>query len=340
MIRFALIGAGWRAEFYVRIAKLMPEAFFLTSVLVRNPQKGREFAKRHSVRVVNDLDSLLKDSPEFVVVSVRKGCGPEVILPLCEQGIPVLTETPPAYSLGSLAALWREVSRLHGDVQVAEQYLYQPLYSAWDEALRQNMIGEVTNLSLSSVHGYHAAAIIRHCLKTGFEDCCLWGKRYTFPVTKTGGRAGMCFDGEVVQANRDRMTFEFQNGKTAFFDFDGTQYHSSIRTRQLNIQGTRGEIDDLTIRCLDQENRPIRQTLRRIDQGVWNNQEWSHFGITLGAELLYRSPFPTARLNDDELAVATCLLKMHEHLNHGGECYPLAEALQDTYLSLKMEEAL
>ena len=33
-IKYALIGSGWRAEFYIRIAKMIPERFELTAVLV------------------------------------------------------------------------------------------------------------------------------------------------------------------------------------------------------------------------------------------------------------------------------------------------------------------
>ena len=150
----------------------------------------------------------------------------------------------------------------------------------------------------------------------------------------------MVFDGEVVKCSRDRLTMEFDNGKTAFFDFsDPAQYHSFIRTRQLTIQGTRGEIDDLTIRYLNEKNIPVTQELNRIDLGVYGNQEWSHYAVMLGEEFLYRSPFDKARFNDDEIAVASCLVKMHEYVNGKEEFYGLADALQDMYLCLKMEEA-
>lgn len=33
-IRYGLIGSGWRAEFYIRIAKAVPEKFDLTAVLI------------------------------------------------------------------------------------------------------------------------------------------------------------------------------------------------------------------------------------------------------------------------------------------------------------------
>lgn len=34
-IRYAIIGSGWRALFYIRIAKALPEQFEVTGILVR-----------------------------------------------------------------------------------------------------------------------------------------------------------------------------------------------------------------------------------------------------------------------------------------------------------------
>ena len=41
-IRFGLIGSGWRAEFYIRIAKALPGIFDLTAVLIRDSEKGKK----------------------------------------------------------------------------------------------------------------------------------------------------------------------------------------------------------------------------------------------------------------------------------------------------------
>ena len=213
--------------------------------------------------------------------------------------------------------------------------------AAYETALKQGILGRVENMSLSALHGYHGVSMIRRYLNVGFGNAAVYGKRYHYDVTETYGREGMCFDGEVFSCPRDRLTFEFVNGTTAFFDFsDPAQYHSFIRTRQLNVQGVRGEIDDLTVRYLTPENVPVTQELKRIDLGVYGNQEWSHFGIMLGERLLYRSPFANARLNDDEIAVATCLQGMGTYLETGKDCYALRDALQDMYLCLTMDKAL
>jgi predicted dehydrogenase len=340
-ISYALIGSGWRAEFYIRIAQLLPERFVLTSVLVRDPQKGQAFSHKFGVPVVDTLDALLKTGPDFVVLSIKRGYVTDMLIELIRRGVPVLSETPPGESDEALTKLWSVSSKTKAKVQVAEQYFVQPLYAAWYQTIQDGLIGKVGNISISSLHGYHGVSIIRRYLGTGMQGCSIYGKRYAFDVTETSGREGMCFDGSVFSCNRDKLTFEFDKGGVAFFDFsDPAQYHSFIRTRQLNVQGDRGEIDDLTIRYLSAENVPVTTDLNRIDFGIYNNHEWSHFAIMLAERFLYRTPFINARLNDDEIAVATCLKGMGHYVETGEDFYSLRDAIQDMYLCLRMDEAL
>lgn len=105
-VKYAVIGSGWRAEFYIRIAKAVPEKFDLTAVLIRDEEKGRKFSEKFGVKVVNTVDTLMKDAPEFVVLAIKRGCVTDYLLELFEKGIPVLTETPPGESQEDLQKLW------------------------------------------------------------------------------------------------------------------------------------------------------------------------------------------------------------------------------------------
>ncbi len=62
-IRYGVIGSGWRAEFYIRIAKAVPDKFEITAVLIRDKEKGRAFSEKFGVAVVNSLDELMKERP-------------------------------------------------------------------------------------------------------------------------------------------------------------------------------------------------------------------------------------------------------------------------------------
>ena len=133
---------------------------------------------------------------------------------------------------------------------------------------------------------------------------------------------------------------QFENGKNAFLDFEGEQYFSQIRTRRWNVRGVRGEINDNTVRFLNASNQPIEQTLQRVDVGINNNSEWAHKGILFLDKQVYQNPFYPARMNDDEIAVASCLACMKNFTENGTEFYSLREAHQDTYLSFMLEQAI
>ena len=340
-IRFALVGSGWRAEFYARIARELPDQFELTGTWHHSPEKGEAWQRRFGGRVAARPEELLQDRPDFLVLSLTKPAIPEMLSELMDLEIPVLCETPPFTDLETGLQLWETACRKKAVIQVAEQYQDWPVCQAWKRIIEEGLIGKVSNMSISMVHSYHAASLIRFLLDTGFQNMKISGRRFYFPVQASESRGGIILNGKTEPAVRDRVTCEFEDGKVAFFDFGGIQYHTFIRTRHVNIQGDRGEIDDLTLRYLNAETLPITDRLVRRDFGPYNNNPMSHFGIMLGDRYLYRNPFSYARLNDDEIAIATCLVRMKRMLEgEKTEAYSLARAMQDAYIALEMEKAL
>jgi hypothetical protein len=75
----------------------------------------------------------------------------------------------------------------------------------------------------------------------------------------------------------------------------------------------------------------------RIETG---KQAGSIEAVYLGERAVYRNPFPGSGLPEDETALAVLLDGMEEYIRNGTERYPLADALQDAYLAILMEEAL
>ncbi len=337
--KFVMIGYGWRADFFYRIAKYLPDTFSICAAVLRTKERAREVAKKEGVFATDHLDEALATNPDFVVLCLPRAIVKDYLHILMEKDIPVLCETPPAKDIDELNALWELKEKYKGRVQVAEQYYVQPLYAAWLKVIEDGFLGQVSNMTLSSVHAYHAVSIFRKMLGVGFENCTIRAKQYEFDVTETGSRQGVLRTGKVKKATRQIATLEFESGKVGFLDFSGEQYASLIRTRRLNIQGHRGEINDMTLRYLNEKHIGVTMELNRIDDGIYNNKDWSHQGIMLGSSFVYENPFPRARLNDDEIAIATCLMNMKTYVTTGEGGYSLQEALQDTYIGFMIEEA-
>ena len=338
--RYIVIGYGWRADFFYRIARMLPEQFEICAGVLRTAERAEQVAAKEHVFATVNLEEALAQRPDFAVLCVPRGSVKEYLVRLMEKDIPVLCETPPAQDTEELRALWGETERLGGRIQIVEQYFQQPYYAGVLEIAGRGYLGTVNSVMLSALHGYHAVSMYRKLLGVGYENCRISGKRYTSDITVTNGREGFDRSGRIIKYERDWVSIVFEGGKTAFLDFAEEQYFSLIRARRWNIQGTRGEINDMTVRCLNRDNLPVNQEIQRIDVGLNNISEWSHEGMMFLDQRIYRNPFYPARLNDDEIAVASCLKRMKDYVDTGADFYSLREAAQDTYLSFLLEEAI
>lgn len=341
--RFALVGSGWRAAFYARLARKMPDLFQLTGTWLHRPENTPEWQKKYGGAVAALPEDLLKDRPDFLVVALNKQHAFPYIMSLLEADVPLLLETPPAVEAQHMIALWEAAKNRNAPVFVAEQYPDQPYFSAWKRAVDLGMLGTVSNMSVSMVHGYHAMALIRSFLNVRGENARITGCQHRFPVQKTGDRQGMILDGEIHQPARDQAVVTFDSGKTAFYDFSGEQYHSAIRFSHFGVQGDRGEIFDQRILCLNHQGYPVEEALVRRQRGMLDCSEYRLQGIMLGDRWLYENPYPGVPLGDDEIALAVCMQRMGQMVRGEktpGRAYYLTEALQDAYMALQMRQAI
>ncbi|HEY8721759.1 Gfo/Idh/MocA family protein [Pengzhenrongella sp.] len=162
--RFAVVGNGWRARFFLRMARLLPDRFAATGVVARSEERAAEVRREWGVPTASTVAGVVAiERPDFVVVAVPWAASAGVIRELVALGVPVLAETPPAPDAAGLRELWADVGA-SGLVQVAEHSPFMPAHAARLEALRRGLIGEVTSVQISSTHLYHAVAVIRAML--------------------------------------------------------------------------------------------------------------------------------------------------------------------------------
>jgi len=327
-IAFGLVGGGWRADFFERVATALPDRFRLTG--------------RYSLRVPTSsgsLDDLIAGNPAFVVLAVPWPATPVLLAELAERGIAVLAETPPAPDIAGLRAL-AALGRHGGRIQVAEQYQFQPLHAARLAIAAGGRLGSISQVQASVAHGYHGIDLIRRFLTIGDAPVMITARRFDSPVVAGPDRSGPPSSERIVNQEQVIATFDFGD-RLAVLDFSDEQYFSWIRGLRLLVRGERGEIDGTLVRWLGADSMPVRLTLERHDTGHDGNLEGLYLeGITAGAEWLYRNPFRPARLTDDELAVAACLAGMPAAIDGGPAVCSLADAAQDHYLNLLVGQAV
>ena len=338
MIRYAIIGTGWRSGFYVRLAGLCPDRFQLGCIYTRSPEKAESLRRETGLHYTSELNEIFEGSYDFVTVAIKRGFCREYVDALIKRDIPVLCETPPAESFEDLQSVYRDWKGAR--IQFVEQYFAQPLYATWLRAVRGGQLGRVESVNLSCIHGYHAASMIRLFLGTGMERFSIDACSTEEHVIETKSRAGEILGGDMLSYDRVRAMISFESGKTAFYDFSGPQYQSFLRQRHLNIRGDRGEIDDMLLEKLNSDGVPVTLNLDRYDLGRYDNKFHGLSRLTAGEQVLYDNPFKYYPLNDDEIALASILELMKKYVDTGESFYSLEETLQDTYISLAVDAAL
>jgi predicted dehydrogenase len=89
--QFVIVGGGWRAEFYLRVARACPEKFRVSGMLVRDAAKGEKLEEEWDVRTYRNMDDLFAAAkPLFAVVSVPRKVAPEILAELTLRRMPTL----------------------------------------------------------------------------------------------------------------------------------------------------------------------------------------------------------------------------------------------------------
>jgi predicted dehydrogenase len=335
---FAIIGGGWRAECFLRVAAALPGAFRVTGLFTRGEARRAVLASEFGVAAPASLDELFRSGPAFVVVATPWAVTPELLRDLTERGIPALAETPPAPDVAGLRALAPLASA--GRIQVAEQYRFQPLHAARLAVAASGRLGRISQARVSAAHGYHGVDLIRRFLELDAEPLTISAHRFISPIVAGPDRGGPPPEERIVESEQV-VAFLDAGDRLGVFDFTEDQYFSWIRATRVLVRGDRGELDDRRARWLLDHRTPVVVDLMRHDAGHDGNLEgFHHVGYTLGDEWVYRNPVVPARLSDDEIAVATCLARMGAWLEGGPDVCSLADAAQDHYLGLCIGEAV
>lgn len=334
MIKYGILGAGWRSEFYLRIADLMPNTFKVSGIYIRNKQKQEEFSEKYSVPIFDTLEQLLEADYDFIVSCVNKTGVCDTVRELANKNIPLLTETPIGTSNDEIDDFLREI-KPDWRVQVAEQFHFQPRNVAIKSVIESGILGEITQVQLSCCHDYHAASLIRFFLGTGDE--MPEASSFTLPdtVTRYNSRGGLLKEPQTVTAEEKFVVLRFKD-KTALYDFNYEQYFSDIRRSRILIRGTNGEISNDECTYL-KNGIPHSFTLQRNSYGT--NESLDGFtlvNITAEGKVVYENPFKGARLSDEEIAIATCLLNMKKYLDTGIPFYSLKDAVLDSKIFLSV----
>lgn len=311
-LSYIIVGSGFRAEYYARIARTYPQQF-RALFFCRSEEKAAKMYAETGIHATTSLQVCEDFQADFAVIAVNK----ENIADVCEEwvnlGYPVVSETPAGSSLEKLYRLWELHERKGARITVCEQYHRYPGLIAGLDAVSEGRIGTPYSAYLSLAHDYHGASLLRRMLLVQGDSFIMHGKRFCSPVVETDSRAGAITDGHSDLKNRDIVSIAFSSGKEAVYDFSGVQYRSFLRSRHIVVRGERGEWNDNLIYYIDEKNQPKREYLMPVIREKYSSldtQDLRDLRKTWQPELFLDT-------RQDEYAIATMLFDMRDYLAGG-----------------------
>ena len=339
-VRFGVVGVGWRAQFFLRLGRLLPQQVEVVGIVGHTAEKTAQMAARWELPAYGSMPELVAaQRPDFVVIAVPRPQTPALVRTSVELGVAALCETPPAPDLEGLRQLWHSVGA-SGLVQVAEQYALMPSHASRLALARSGAIGTITSVQVSSTHMYHAVALMRAFLGAPFETATANARTFVAPLVNPLVKDAWTDDDQPHDAKTIIATVDFGPGM-GLYDFTDNQWHNQLRSRRIVIRGSMGEIANDEVIRLVGPRTIVRSPLVRRQTGYdldLDGFDTDH--ISLGDTILYRNPFPGLRLSDEEIAIGTLLTAMAAwRRDEVAPPYPLADGCQDHMVALAIEES-
>ena len=318
MINFIIVGGGWRSEFYLRIANMLPELFSVNAICARNTERARYLSQKFKVKVVASVEEVLKEPFDFIVNCINKEDISDLSIELADKGYYVLSETP----------IIKEPSKNHNydRIQVAEQFHLKGTYQAIKKIIDSGIIGKVNYINLSICHDYHAMSLMRFFLDDYDKPNLLGNFSFKDTMLETNGRIGEFDDKKIIDKTQCVRLYQFKNA-TVIYDYNIEQYFSPIRKDHLLIRGTRGEIENNKVRYFNKKDESVCSEIKFVTSGLLDG--FYNDKIMFEDENLFKFPFGRARLTEEEAAIAECLVKMSEYIENKKELYSYKKAYED-----------
>ena len=335
MIRFAIVGTGWRSHFFLRTAAACPDLFEVTALVSRTPDKKEEFRRRYGVNLVPSMDDAIATKPLFILTSLPMAVNPGVVHELADRNMPVLSERAPGKTLEDLTGLSARVKK-GAKIQVTEQYFLQPHHAARIAFVHCGKLGRISQAQIAADGG---PGLLRKYLGVSFENPTITATSFRSPLVKFNKRLELEAGASLVASDQTIAWLEFGD-RFGVFDFDGEQYGSLIRNQRVLVRGERGELIDHHASYLHDDLTHIAVAFTRHSAGPEGNLEGNYLkGYQADGDWIYRNPLAPAPLSDEEIAIGDCLLRMANYLGGGPPLYSLEDACQDWYLNLLIQQA-
>ncbi|HEU4460333.1 MAG TPA: GMC oxidoreductase [Methylibium sp.] len=322
--RVALVGAGHRLRtLYLPVFRALAEDFELVGVHTRSPATREAFAAEAGIEAFADAGAMVAQAkPDFLLVAVSSGGVDDTARRVVELRMPVLFETPFAWSARKGRATLQRIRELQLTAGVAEQTPLLPMEQFKRQLIDLGLLGRVVAVKNDfAVFDYHGIAALRSCLGADRE-----------PVRVSAVRSQPQAAGESWLHG----CVEYEDGASLVHHYSGEYHDAPWRgPRSLRVYGTAGSLIDgtLLLRGADAAASSVHEVVRETHEG-----RLLGLGVaTPIGEVRWANPYAAHAFSDEQIAVASVLARMASAVRHGGvPAYSAADAQLDVELMTAM----
>jgi predicted dehydrogenase len=359
-LRLVLIGAGKRINYlYLPILRSLAEEVSIAGVWSRSEGSARQLGERLGVRWYTDMDRLVAETaPQLGIVSTSYGANGTVGLQAVDHGLHVLLETPIAHKLSEADAIIASAARQGLKIEVAEQYHYHPNEQIKLRLIASGLFGRVyTSFNDFSCHGYHGMSVMRSYL--GFDAIPLQVTGVVRSFDLAPAWSPLSGRREARRETQEHGTVEFADGRLGIYHWTDVGYDSPLRWwRSSRFLGEKGMAISTGMGAEPQEwlallgpdgEAPHLIALERRWEWLAGGTLKSIVAHTADPDLpavTWENPLYSSMLragvqwNDDQLAVALCLMSLVRAVREGNEpAYGPHQARLDQELTLAMRQS-
>lgn len=147
MINAAIVGLGRWGQNHVKSVQGVSERVRFTRGVVRNPEKVREFADKHSLRLSSDYAEVLADADvQMVVLATPNSLHPAQIVAAAQAGKAVLCEKPLALTRADAGSAVQACARAGVLLGVGQDKRYWPSMQELKRVVDSGALGELLHV--------------------------------------------------------------------------------------------------------------------------------------------------------------------------------------------------
>ncbi len=321
-IKIGFVGAGQRIEkIYLPILNKLSDRYEIVGFTTPSTLRAQKITSKTGIPAFSSAGDLVeKQKPTFLISAVSSNFNEQTLLNLVDLKVPILTETPFAWSVSTGEKILRKAKANQVNIAVAEQFPYLPLEQFKKKLIELEIFGDIyAAYNDFSTYSYHGIAQLRQYFQA--KPVRVRSLNYDFGLDPNLESQQQWSN---VQWQLGSVTFE--NGAALFHHYSNHYTVSDLGFPQtIRLYGNSASMVDHDIRCVSPKTGEVKviQAVRKSNQvGKLASIEADLPDI---GKIIWRNPYENHDFTDEQIAVATIIDGMADSIRTGSSVLYSAE---------------